>query len=87
MADPDSVSTRSLKVSLKVFPRLHASKRPNYLRRRKSHNAAAPKPASAPADGSGTGLMAMPMGPLNPEISELLTVAPAVVYSPTVPAP
>jgi hypothetical protein len=73
--------------SLKVFPRVQPNEDPNYLRRRRNHNAAAPKPANAPADGSGAGLMAMPQGLFNPEISDALTAAPEVEYSPTVPFP
>ncbi len=41
-------------------------------------------------DGSGTAeaeFTAMPMGPLNPVMSEAFTVLPEVVYSPTVPLP
>ena len=51
---------------------------------RLNHNAAVLKPVSATADGSGTGLIAMPMGSSKLVISDALTVAPEVVYSPTV---
>jgi len=53
--------------------------------RRKANRLAAPSPASANVEGSGAGSISRNSGPFNPEISEGLTVAPAVVYSPIVP--
>ena len=49
--------------------------------RRTVMNAAAPMTASATAEGSGAGLMAMPSGEPTPVISDELTVAPEVVQS------
>lgn len=57
----------------------------NYLRLRHSHNAAAPTPARATADGSGTDATTMLTGSFSPVINEPFTVPPDVVYSPTVP--
>jgi hypothetical protein len=51
----------------------------------------APAPSSSKikvGDASGTDdPMAMPIGTFNPEIKAALTIAPEVVYSPTVPLP
>jgi hypothetical protein len=43
--------------------------------------------ASAIADGSGTGLMAMAVGPSKPVISDALIGVPSKPYSPMVPLP